>query len=774
MFVVDVLAMSTKATVVLAILAFLGCSRVSSDARAAQRPNVSTLAAAASTASASAVNPPVRYRAGVQGGQLTITDSTNNKVLMDGLSAIPFGDSVIKPVTKMTATADGGDMSFTYTNNTNQPQKLGKLLFQGIRLSDRIEWMDVRHTGKPIVNDRFAPQQGYTRGGNWPNDLYSPVCVIRDSNYVMGFQIMYPAVEYKHGVDVVLSDTQRWSGDGGPNWYVHFFLRGTIAPGETRTYTVAVRAAPASEHWLKTLIPYRDYFQSVYGKGASYVRDPRPIAVLGCAQMNNISNANPRGFTFPDRRPDLNGFRPWAKEAQRRQTEMGYQRVMFWALSGLYRAHPERNYPSNAITPVYQFAKAYETRMELANAASPTLSVGYYLGYALNVERGWDTNSRFERVVPTNPNSLSIAMKEHDAARELNATMVGLDAFGDADPWLVYSYMLYLRDRYPNVKYVAELSPPDIIHTLSASFLFDMDVQEPNLMADFLIPGNETWLCNWGQQLAKQLGRRPTVSEYTTMSRRYAQMGYIILDINEINADSSLNAAEGWITNIPADLRTPLPAKPPALKSPPAWRLLNDATPPSGGGTTGSGTGGTTPPPPPPPDNTGNNQSNGPGGNTGGGTTPPLDNPPDVEVRDPNATWGPVAPDDLAVPAAKQLKGSANTTRAAANRAARGATAKAEVVATGVTSYSGAGNAGGEVVDDPGASRRSMPASSAWTPTAISRALAGVSTSVKRAGTTTGRGSLPLILFPALPGSKPVFVQEGAGETTTVIVMPPK
>ena len=65
------------------------------------------------------------------------------------------------------------------------------------------------------------------------------------------------------------------AGEGGRGWAVRFQFatpkqnlikyEARLRPGESRTYTVAVRVAKSRDQWMRTLLPYRTYFRAQYG-----------------------------------------------------------------------------------------------------------------------------------------------------------------------------------------------------------------------------------------------------------------------------------------------------------------------------------------------------------------------------------------------------------------------------------------------------------------------------------------------------------------------------
>lgn len=519
-------------------------------------------------------------------------------VFVSGSNGWMFGDTTLVPRRDVTVVADGIDIRLTFTNTTSGALPVGTIQVSDIRLGDRVEILDARHGVEHFdVFDRNVTPLKVNNNG-WPGDLYSPIAVLRDEKYTVGVSIQYPALEYRHGVDIRVGDGTRWYGDGGPFWHVRMDVPGMVPAGQTRIYTLSVRIAPRTDSWLKTLIPYRDYFQSTYG-GVRYQRDPRPVTAAMIAFDENASPGNTRGFAYPNLRPDINGWRPWAREITARRS-LGYQRSMIWAAAGIYSQNRLKNYPSNSLSPMDDLLMMRNSKAELANAASPSMQVGYWLGYATHFETAWDTPTPQRLITLDNAQQEGYFFKELDFAASLNAGLIGLDAFVSDDPYFLYTWLTKLRQRQPNIKFISELSPPDIIHSLAGSFLFEWNVgeNEKPLLADFILPGHETWVSVWGQELTRELGRRPTMAEFVRIYQRYSDSGYIVLDMNTVPLPPTVIAARTWETAIPPELRTPV-----------GGPVTTPQVPAAAIGTPGSGN--TEPPITPPPPGT-NTRANGP------------------------------------------------------------------------------------------------------------------------------------------------------------------
>src|SRR6185295_4481182 len=96
----------------------------------------------------------------------------------------------------------------------------------------------------------------------------------------------------------------------GPGTWQTVDYGATLKPNEWRRYVVSVRVTTNPAEWIRTLVPYRNYFRWVYG-GVRYQRDPNPVWGTMMSDPSWCSASNPLGWLSD--RPDLNG---WAATAR--------------------------------------------------------------------------------------------------------------------------------------------------------------------------------------------------------------------------------------------------------------------------------------------------------------------------------------------------------------------------------------------------------------------------------------------------------------------------
>jgi len=449
---------------------------------------------------------------------------------------------------------DGADLRVTLHNPSSASIPCGDFYIGGIRLNNRITYYDMRNDARPVALDNHGGPF-FHRSFVYPNQTYSPVAVFGDRRYTFGISLLYPILEYEHNVELQLESPGGGFTLGGTNWEQRLRIQGQLAPGETRTYVITIRVVPAGENWLRTLVPYRDYFNGLYG-GVRYTRDPRPVLHYVAAQTDSISPSNPYGFFQPKRRPDIYGWKPTADYLRERARE-GWQRVMIWTPTGLFQHNQRFNYPFLFMTQMRNVPAMNSSMGELRGLASD-MQVGYWWGNSQLVLDSWNTDTG-EPFDPDNPDHVRRGFAELDLAVSLGATTIGLDTFGRTPVWDSYRWLEMMRERAPGVTFITEPVRADILHTLAPTLVFASKgrAQTPKILADFLLPGHETWgLIRFGD-IEADLGRPLSQAERHAEVVRVAALGYVPVfgDRNANPTDPAFQAAESWRTTVPQDLR---------------------------------------------------------------------------------------------------------------------------------------------------------------------------------------------------------------------------
>jgi hypothetical protein len=506
-----------------------------------------------------------RMHATYIGGRFHLTDTITHRPLIQTPSTQLWRAGDIVPDIQVLPKPGGADIVYTFRNTTQVPKRLGVLCLPGIRFPGTVEHYRFRQDTYTDTLSNFALAEAI-----YPNGTYSPIVSIQDDRHVLTASLLYPAVDYDHQVQYTLSGLARFPGDGGQHWGVEFNFQHTrfnvmLPPATTRTYTVAVRAVPRDQNWLKTVVPYRDYFRSLYGP-VDYVRDSRPVVGEAVSAAGVSTDQNPRGFLQGSRmRPDLNGWGPWANKL-RTYPNFGYNRVMVWAPSGCFR-YSQLNFPYQFMTGMNSIPLMRSTLPELASVAGPNMALGFWWGRCLHPMRGWDVGMEDWNLDVNNPQHIAMAFAEVDMAVAAGATMIGLDAFSPGTPGVGYNYLKRLKQRAPNVKFISENAASDLYHNLAPTFHEAHGCLRPHVLADFLNPGHEIW-ASITRMLRPTTGT-PTVAERQAEMRRVAELGFVPLIYGPTPVPSGLLAVESWRTTIPPELRTapPMPEAPQAASA---------------------------------------------------------------------------------------------------------------------------------------------------------------------------------------------------------------
>lgn len=495
---------------------------------------------------------PGRFVGTMTNDKITLRDLRDNTQLIRPAPRGVISSTHCSAETTFTAVDNGFDLQLTYRNNGATPATVGEIKIGTFRLGNTPWVYDFRVDAKRIPLD--IRRTGAASGPDltYPGVLYSPVSVFGNDRVAIGVQMMYPILEYQHNLIVNFKGAMV---AGEPAWEAGFYIDSQVAPGQSRNYTIAVRIVDAGDAWIRTLVPYRDYFKQNYGE-VRYNRDPRPVSGLTMADSRDQSGGNPWGISCPPAwRQDLNGWSRWAAFIRQRPTR-NYSRVMLWKPTGLYPgSNANTVFPFRFMTRMNEFPAMRSSLNELRSMPSAALQVGYWWGSSTNIDRGWSP-SAMEPLNIHNPDHIARANAELDMAVSLNASMIGLDAFGYRVPaWELHAWLRTMQTRAPHIRFITENALGDIFHVYAPTFVYGHDVQTPKVLADFLVPGHETWATVMFNMLATRLGRPLNDAEKHAEIARLCDLGYIPVVFDDFSLlGKNYTAAESWRTTIPGDL----------------------------------------------------------------------------------------------------------------------------------------------------------------------------------------------------------------------------
>lgn len=458
-------------------------------------------------------------------------------------------------VSTVDATPVGMDVMWTVKNDTTEPIPLRALPLPSLSLGPEIACMDFRSSGWPQALTEAGPYQRMQ--GTWPGSMYSPVAVAMNTKIAVGISVQYPVLEYQHDCALVVEA----AGDGV--WDVKLLFSGkmkegdfplrhsaTLPAGASRTYIVSIRATANPLQWIDTLLPYRDWFRSTFGS-VTYAADTS--AIRGCilAFSHNQSDENPGGWVAAANRPDLNGYQSVINILT--SAMQNASRAILWAPSGMTYQHKKLNYP-------FQFTTHWLANGgPMGNAPSllsrvqtrPGLKWGLWWGHSVLYTPAFDT-------LPSSPLDIHSPEQRQSAFAELRlamqsgATLIGLDAFSTTylPAWDLVGWIGELQEEAPDVTFCTEGLAPDFLHRLAPTWL-DMYSATPKrfgsnlrirgrfLLADFLLPGHETWAAMLFDRSPDQVVREgKNQGARHVLIEHASQYGYAPVVFSDINLRS--------------------------------------------------------------------------------------------------------------------------------------------------------------------------------------------------------------------------------------------
>lgn len=492
-----------------------------------------------------------RFAASMSGDMPTLRDLNTNRLVISPSTLTVVNDTPLRAQTILVPQPNGFDLKVTLFNDTNAPSRMGIISVPGLRLGPTVTYRDFREDAHQVTVSHNGTQWG-SMGWIYPKDIYSPVWVVSNDSYTIGVSLNYPVLQYKQQVQTQLVSANGPELFGGKNWKVDFRLLGQLPAHESREYTVSVRVTDTPSDWIRTLVPYRDYFRSLYGD-VDYQRDPRPVAGYSMAQPVTDTQ-NPYGFATPTAsRPDLHGWSAVSNQL-RNYRNMGYSRLMMWTPTGFYRVHTDMNFPFKFMTELNVPAPSRNSLDALRSLATPEFHMGYWWGNSQRVMPNWDT-AESDVLNENDPVLRARAFDELDMAVSLGATEIGLDFFALMKPWDSYHWLKTMQQRAPGVRFIVEGLNADLFNNLTPGYTSAHTVSTPPMLADLLNPGHELWCGIMFNVLAERLGRPLTRLEKLAEIDRVSRLGYVPVAFDAMVLDQPYIAQESWLTSIPADVR---------------------------------------------------------------------------------------------------------------------------------------------------------------------------------------------------------------------------
>lgn len=551
---------------------------------------VTAIAGAVALALGAQAQEDFAVTAGYEAGKIAVRDATTAEALVMQRTLKLWEDNTggqsIAPTIEFVPQPTGYDLVYTFNNTTAFPKKQGQIRVGVFTQASEISVLDGGRRDSAFRDEKGDEYGVYPR--YYPHNMYSPVWVIKDGRYATGVAVQYPMMEYRHDLRFAMRRSAGGyaTGEGGIGWYLEIRFsnqpsdtaesglryEAIIPPGETRKYVVNVRTTDDPDDWMRTLVPYRDYFRKAYG-GVRYDRRSKPVVAHTLALSGKADNSNPYGWnSVAQRNPDVFG---WEKLIDDLAERTGWSGYMIVKPTGVFKNNKALNFP-------FQFTSRWLENENMRTALHsrtgfPSLvrrtkqDLGFWWGRSTQVMTEWD-NGKFEALDPDNPEHVALCLKEMGLAAQAGATIIGLDTFSHrwTPVWKLYPWLQRLRFIFPQMQYVIEPISCDVMHTLGAMWLrgyadgtepeseADIDyIRGPHFLADFLLPGHETWGAYRYFGHTTYFGTEITPERIHEDMRRHASYGLVPMFFVDISLNQDIEAAESWLTTVPADLQIP-------------------------------------------------------------------------------------------------------------------------------------------------------------------------------------------------------------------------
>ncbi|MBK7403440.1 MAG: hypothetical protein IPJ41_02100 [Phycisphaerales bacterium] len=518
--------------------------------------------------------------------KLQVTDLLTKRVLLDQRNLKAYNNrnkpELVVPTMEVVAQSSGVDLVYTYTNDQGYARPLADMRVGTLVMPDNLVFEDTKMLGGQDmeISPDHRPSMAYT----YPDNTYSPVYVLRDGQQAVGVSLLYPLFEYKHDVQFRLQQAPPPSGDEVRGWYLDIRVsnlpgdsdgRGfitypaSLAAGESRSYTVTVRWDRKPEEWVRTLLPYREYFRSHFG-GVQYERRTDAIVAYSTSESSFLSQGNPYGFRAERIRPDMHGFGPMVDQML---APKGWPELLVIKPSGQYFNARGWNYPFKMLTELEtspELQTAFDPEVGLASIPERGRHLSLWWGRALQVAEQWEP-TQCHPLDPGSESDRQLAFAELDLARQAGATGIGLDTFAhDVVPvWESYAWLQEMVRRYPEMHFFTEPVASDVLHSVAPTWLrgwTESDkndspddiyrVKGPHMLADFLLPGHEI-LLPMRYQAFGEFNILPSASRVNNDAQRFASWGFRPTIYSAFDLRAPVMASESWLTSIPSDLQIP-------------------------------------------------------------------------------------------------------------------------------------------------------------------------------------------------------------------------
>lgn len=436
----------------------------------------------------------------------------------------------------VTSKADGYDITVTYVNdgppldgsgNSRQSygdprQRIGSIYIDGLMIGPKFSIVN-NFSGSNITECETIYEDYSGIEYSYPFDKFSPTLNVIGQTYASGISVKYDHISTKKNIKCVIN-----SYNGTVTSKIGWFSEiqsdnNSIANadclqyGESFEVTVSVRISRDIRNWVTTLEPYKTYFAQNYG-GMKFMKDPRPIFIINTAMDLQSSPFYYFDYQSPgNQSPSLYGWAWWMNAIKYNYKTLGFERQLMLSLSGLYNTGSDLNYPFYVVGPLLdtigEFPHSsitkhllYQGTIYMIRDAIQEVPVfGMHQGYGTLFHKKWNPDSRIDKVKASQFLSYKNGSIYDSFANEwdlinyyLKANMLGLDkySYGLESNDETIKFLDHLNSSYSGMKLITESTPDDIACTNSVSLLSsinsDIPISGPNIISDYILPGNET------------------------------------------------------------------------------------------------------------------------------------------------------------------------------------------------------------------------------------------------------------------------------------------
>lgn len=381
--------------------------------------------------------------------------------------------------------ADNGvDLTYTISNPTLSMQAMPALQIGGLDLGDVIEYLDHRVGCEWTTLDASGGQSVWSPTAPYPQSLYSPVIIARNSETAVGLSLGYPLFQYKHQIRTYIG---RGTGRNGGTWTAKFYLDGDLAPAESREYVVNLRYTKHDD-WIHTIDPYKETFAQL--GSVRYQQDLRPVWGMAVSDTLLINGNNQRGFRGT--RSDLNGWENDVNYILDWVVPAGFDRVMVWGAAGMYDQARQNNYPPQFMAD--WTGPMVNTESQWTRIRDAGVDLLFWWGRSGQYADRWNDDT-LEKFTPSDVSQTRMMIDQYRMALRRGANGIGLDAFTQMDGWHALPWIATLRELKPDATIVAEPAGFDRLHLHVPTLLYSDDLDHgPHYLADYLVPGREMWV----------------------------------------------------------------------------------------------------------------------------------------------------------------------------------------------------------------------------------------------------------------------------------------